>query len=361
MHNRLAAILITSLLFVTACKQEEEKLTAGEAKEFSVSFQDDIAARKMDFMEKRIILPALLDRIALSTKLKHTSAVGEGIRTALAKHEMERNILKSLDNNGTFQLVKQYEKEGRQRLLYRSFGADGLNYLDIELTKLKNRIGIADIFIYLTGENLSKSMAEMFEKMMQHSNDKIAENTINGFQTVKKLLALGNFEAAKKEFDRLPYSIRNTRLGEVTQLQIVSRLDEKEYLAVLDRIEKKYAGEPNIQLMLIDIYILKKDYDKVLAAVDKLDQMINKDPLLDYYRGITYNMKTDDSNAILYYEKAVQSMPDFAEPRAELVAHYGDLGNVEKAKEHYYQYKKLKTAKQSMINYLEDAYPFLNN
>lgn len=361
MLNRFAAILISSLLLFTACKPEEEKVTAEEAKKLALQIREDIDARKTDFIGKHIILPALIDRVSLQTEVKHASALERGMKDALKKHELEKNIYKSINENGSFQLVKQYEKEGKQRLIFRAFGGEGLNYVDMELTKLKNKVGIADIFIYLSGENMSKSMAEMLEKFMQNYDETIAKNTARNFESVKQLIGSGDFEEAKKVFARLPYSIRNTRMGELTYLRIASNLSEDEYLPALEKIEKKYGDDPNFQLMLIDIHILRKDYDKALLSVNKLDKMIDTDPFLNYFRGIIYYHKADEEQAILHYEKAVQSLPDFAEPRAELVVHYADLGNTEKAKEYFYQYKKLKNAKESMIQSLEDAYPFLNN
>lgn len=361
MLNRFAAIFISTLLLFTACKPEEEKVTAEEAKKLSLQIREDIAARKTDFIGKHIILSALVNRVSTHTTVKNASSFEAGMKDGLKKHELEKNIYKSINENGSFELVKQYEKEGKQRLIFRLFGGEGLNYLDMELTKLKSKVGIADIFIYLSGENLSKSMAEMLEKYMQNDNETITKNTTRNFESVKQLINSGDFEEAKKVYARLPYSIRNTRIGELMHLRIASNLSEDEYIPVLETIEKKYGSDPNVQLVLIDIYILRKDYDKSLLSVNKLDSMINKDPFLDYYRGIIYYHKADEEQAVLHYEKAVQAIPDFAEPRAELVVHYADLGNTEKAKEHFAQYKKLKKAKESMIQSLEDTYPFLNN
>ena len=361
MHNRLAAILITTLLFFAACKPEEKKVTAEEAKKLSLQIKEDMDAHKTDFIGKHIILPALVDRVSTHTNVKHASSLEQGMKDALKKHEIEKNIFKSINDGGSFQLVKQYEKEGKQRLIFRLFGTDGLNYLDMELTKLKSKVGIADIFIYLTGENMSKSMAEMLEKFMQSNDEDVAKNTTRNFDYTKQLMAAGDFVGAKKSFERLPYSLKNTRIGELMYLRIASNLGEEEYLPALERIEKKYGADPNVQLALIDIYILRKDYDKALVSVDNLDKMINKDPLLDYYRGIIYYHKADEQQAILHYEKTVKALPDFAEPRAELVVHYADMAHTEKAKEHFGQYKKLKNAKETMIQYLENTYPFLDN
>ena len=45
-----------------------------------------------------------------------------------------------------------------------------------------------------------------------------------------------------------------------------------------------------MQLILMDAYFMRKEYDKVMGAINAVDKMINKDPFLDYYRYLCYNV-----------------------------------------------------------------------
>lgn len=353
-------LIVVALLLaqLAGCKAKEEKVSAEEARQFAASISKDIESRKMDFMERNIIIPVLIERIKLLTDIKYSAAVQKGIETALKKHEMERSILSSLENYGSFELVKQYEKEGKQRLVYRNFGTDGLNYLDIELTKLKKRVGIADIYIYLSGENFSKSMAEMFKQLKLDDKTNDVDNTITQFQKVKQLVKDNNFKMAKTAFDKLPTSLKQTRMGGILNLQIASNLNDEAYLEALELLEKKYGDEAGFQLSLIDFHLLKKDYNKALAAIDKVDKQINKDPMLDYYRGLIYGMDNDDKQSAVYHERAIQSIPDLAEAYPELVLIYAETDK-EKAQGYFKTYKTLKRSNPAIAEQITALYPFL--
>jgi tetratricopeptide (TPR) repeat protein len=197
--------------------------------------------------------------------------------------------------------------------------------------------------------------------MMDEKNDNVTEKTTEAFKTVKRLMAKGNFKQAKKEFDMLPAYIKNTRVADVLNIQISSELDEETYMAEIEKFEKKYTDEPGVQLTVIDLYFLRKDYDKALAAINAVDSLINKDPFLDYYRGLLYNVKGDSGKAIEYFTKVTESNPGFAGAFAELMAHYIDKNDKEKAKLYFTKYKGMRSAKQDVINYYEGAYDFLND
>ncbi|RYY50264.1 MAG: hypothetical protein EOO06_04325 [Chitinophagaceae bacterium] len=357
----LAKALICTLLLV-GCKSKEEKPSEAEAQQFAASISKDASDRQINFLEKNIVLPALMDRMYELDEIKKLKAsrsgMEKGVEQGLKKHNYEKTLFETLGNNGTFQLVKLYEKDGKRRSIFRAFGSGGLNYFDMELTKVDNKVGIADMLVYTTGENISRSMAEISEKIFSAgttSQDQIGPALIN----IKRHLASEDFESAKAEYDRLPQSLKNTKLLESVYLSILPNLSGTENQAEMERIEKKYAADPNSQLMLIDIYIARKDYDKTLAAVDVMDKNINKDPFLDYYRGLIHNLNGKSEEAIAHFEKVAAAMPDFADNYAELFAHHAKENNKEKAKQYFAAYKKLKQRDPEVVSYYETEYPYL--
>jgi tetratricopeptide (TPR) repeat protein len=290
--------------------------------------------------------------------IKNMAGVSEGIKKGLRNSEFDRGMYNTIGKNGSFEKVKIYEKNGIQRIIFRIYG-DGLNYLDMELTKLENKVGIADMFIYMSGENISKTMAEFITRMTDNISEQKAEEAMEAFEGVKKLLAKGNFTQAKKEFDRLPMSIRNTRIADVIDIQITANLEEEKYLKAIGHFENKYANEPSIQLSMIDLYFAKKDYDKVLNSINVLDSLINKDSFLDYYRGLIYFAKGQNSQSIECYKRVVESNPKFAGPYEQLINYYVIKQEMENAKLYFSKYKTLPNADEGNITSYETLYPWL--
>ena len=58
----------------------------------------------------------------------------------------------------------------------------------------------------------------------------------------------------------------------------------------------------------------------MLAAVNTLDSQINKDPLLDYHRYLSYDLLEDDKNSLACLKRLVKAMPDFQKGYIELIA-----------------------------------------
>ena len=97
---------------------------------------------------------------------KTRKEVKEGIRNA----KFGTEILAAVGDWGTYKLVKQYEQNHVQHLLFRVRGLRGINYNDFELIKKNGRVKAADVFIYLTGEFYTRTVAELLEQNPDEAN-----------------------------------------------------------------------------------------------------------------------------------------------------------------------------------------------
>lgn len=357
--KRFICPLLACLLLLTQCKPEEQKVSKEEAEKFVAEMEKGAVKRQSNLVTSHIVTQALAARMAKEKNIKNMGGIEKGMEKELNNSELDKNIYATIGKNGSFEKVKVYEKDGKQRVIFRAFGDQGLNYFDMELTKLENKIGIADMFIYTSGENISKSMADLIVGLSDGLSESRADQTVRSFQRVKQLMAQENFERAKEEFDRLPGFIKETRIADILNIQISSRLGEAAYMKEIERFEKKYSAEPNVQLTMIDIYFLRKDYDKALNAVNSVDSMINKDGFLNYYRGLLSNVKGEVDKAIEYYKKVTESNPSFPGAYQQLTLHYISKEDKENAKLYFSKYKQLRDVDGSSINEFETAYPFL--
>lgn len=264
-----------------------------------------------------------------------------------------------MGGEGYFKKVKQYEKAGSQHIIYRISGAGGFTYMDIELTRFKKQLGIADIFLFNTGENLSASVADLMKKLLSHEQSAVAQTLSARLTRISRHLKNTDYDLAKTEFDRLPYDIRNNRLYEMRYLEILSHLDEEVYKEYQGKIEAKYAADPGFQLMMIDVYLNQQKFDKALGSINQIDSVINKDPFLDYYRGLVLNMKGDSETAAIHFEKIILADPKFPDPYPELISLYCRQAAYPAAQKHFTFYKNLRGSDKSMVKYLQTNFPGL--
>lgn len=360
--RKFFSLLLLSIVFLNSCSTREGNPTAEEATRFALSLEKAVAEKQMNVFEKNIFVAALVERIYKSKETKKIksskSALEKAVASGLKKHNYEKSLFQTLGSNGHFSIVKHYDKEEKRRVIFRAYGAGGLNYYDMELTKIKGQVGIADILLYTTGNNLSASMAELAEKILDTKEGKV-KNLESAMLRIQTHVRSGDYEKAKVVYDDLPEEIKNTKLMEAVFLGIVPNLSGNEYDTALAKLEKKYYNDPNSQLMLIDLYLVKMDYDKALRSIDMIDKNINSDPFLNFYRGLVFNMKKDTEKALEHFEKTAIALPTFADNIAELFVQYAADGNVEMAKKYFNAYKALKNKDPEVINYYEEEYPFL--
>jgi hypothetical protein len=107
--------------------------------------------------------------------------------------------------------------------------------------------------------------------------------------------------------------------------------------------------------------ILNKEYAKGLNAVNELDKMINKDPLLEYYRYSFYSAMEDDVKSKECLLRLVKSMPDFQDGYIELILTYADEENYAEAKSLISRYKEKKEFDQDYLEMAIAGYPKLND
>ena len=67
-----------------------------------------------------------------------------------------------------------------------------------------------------------------------------------------------------------------------------SKISEEKYIAAIDRFRAAHPDEACIDLIAIDSYVVKKDYQSALQAVEQLDKAVGGDPYLRMMRANIY-------------------------------------------------------------------------
>lgn len=311
---------IPVLLLLGACKQTPQQLTNEESIAFAKEIQSSIKKGEGAFLDNSFDKDAFAGRMHLPNTADGRS-YGKGI---LEKLNLGSKISNSLSDQDNFEFIKHYVKDGKHHIIFRLYGhKEGtLNYHDYELLKTDNECKIADVYIYMSGETLTETMSNLFNSLFEKSKNPEQQNLtgVDDLKEIRNLIQRGKYAEAKKMYDVLPAYLKETKAVLLFDVLICSNLSNEEYNEAINRFQEKFPDEPNMNLMMIDGYFLQKDYVKMLAAVNALDSQINKDPLLDHYRYLSYNLLEDKKNARICLTRLVKNMPDFQKGYLELIA-----------------------------------------
>jgi predicted Zn-dependent protease len=341
-----------------ACTEQEKPVTKEEAMAVARSLEESMSRRSTGKFNELFDLDALNKRIREQSHNTLHKAMVDGALSTIKSGELSRQMVISLGDKGTYQLVKQYEKGNHQHLVFRLYNQQ-LNYHDYELIKKGDKVKISDIFIYVSGENLSTTYAESLQSMEEHSAaaKNIDNSELGKIQRIKNYLNHEEYQKADELFKTLPALIRNQKLYKIIYIKIASGLQTDKYLAELNRYQQEYPDAPNMYLLMIDAYVLKKDYAGALKCVNSLDSLINKDPFLDYFRGLIYKQMADRSNQVMTLENLHKNMPDFGAGTLELINAYLEDKQLDKAVTLTQTYNKQKDADQGTIQSFYVLYP----
>lgn len=314
-------LFITYLIFFwTACTQPPQQLTKEESVGFAREMEGSIKKGDGDFIDNSFDRPAFLERMKLPDNAE-AKGYGKGI---MQKLNVGKTISNSMSDQDNFTFIKHYVKEGKHHLIFRLYSPvqSTLNYHDYELLKADNKCKIADVYVYLSGENLSETMGNLYHSIFSKNGD-ASQQSLEGITDLKEVRALiqrGKNAEAKKMYDDLPGYLKKSKAVLLLNVLICSGLSNDDYSEAIRLFGEKFPNEPNMNLMMVDGYFLQKDYVKMLGAVNSLDSQINKDPLLDFYRYLSYNLLEDEASAKKYLTRLLQNMPDFQKGYQEMIA-----------------------------------------
>jgi thioredoxin-like negative regulator of GroEL len=343
-------LILLPLLWLYSCNLGEHPVSKEEATKVANELQNSFLQRNPDYANNILEINSFCKRIEKNTNIRLTREEKKSLAEGLKKRKLGTEIVNALGTEGSYRLLRQYEKEGKQHLLFRMYYDNGVNYYDYELIKIQGKVKVADIFIYTTGENMSSIVGKTIKNMSDNYNVK----DIEAVKRIRKYITQKDYTSAMEAFESLPMTLKKEKIFMLMNIEITNGMDDNErYIVALEEYSRSYPNETNIPILMIDAYILNKDYSKALEAVNSLDNLVGKDPFLDYYRALLYNLLKDNKNHLASLEKLYQYDPEFGDGVVELIAAYIDDKAFDKARPVIAAYRENKNMNQELLdNYL---------
>jgi tetratricopeptide (TPR) repeat protein len=357
------------VLLATSCKTGklvEQPVTAADAKTFSQKMEQAIAGKRGSFIDESLNPEVFYNRVVNNAPgEKPLSIKPREFRSMISNMKLGTRIVESVGSDGTFKMFRHYEKSGKQHLLYRMYSDDGINYYDFELTSVKGKVGIADIFVYLSGQPLSETARELIVQVLS-VNGKGSEFSKDDERKAKKMTEIRQLMQQEKNqevvdiIDGLPAQWKKIRVFMMLKLVSASRISPEKFESAHTEYKASFPGEEEkMGLMLLDGYIMQKKFDKAIEGVNGLDRQLGTDPLLDLQRGSLFYQSGQSDSAIWYFERLVRNVPDFGDGYSQLIQVYMLEGKAQKAMEMYKDCREKNYLSGKNIELLEENYPSL--
>ncbi|MGD9720930.1 MAG: hypothetical protein AB7O59_23555 [Pirellulales bacterium] len=269
---------------------------------------------------------ALMDRIAagLDPPAEYRRDFLTGMRGNGAK--FDEQILRSISDGGSFRLLRLRLKDGQPRALYRMLLANGggVNYIDVLFVRSADgqpRMG--DMFMFIVGEDLSQSLRRTFAAGMEHQNRNVVARltgqesayirNMPKIMEMTRAVSSGNHAAALAAYRSMDEEVQTNKQVLALRLRAAQGTNDEEYLEAIRAMLKHFGKDPSIHLVLIDSYALRGAHQKMLESVDALDAALGGDPYLNVMRANAYLLMKDLPAARKAADAAMRDLPDMVD------------------------------------------------
>jgi hypothetical protein len=312
---------------------EQKPLTDEECLAFARGFVADVAAGDVDAAAGRIDWDALLERVTAGYEADDDFVRGFR-RGFLRARQNPGNIVPAIveatQTGGSYVLLRVHEQEGTKRALFRMLKEGGVNYHDCILARGKDgTLRIADIYVYLSGENISATLRRLFLPAAAQASRSFLEKLLGSeSELVKHLPSIQRMVIVTREgrpaealriYRSLPSSVQKEKCVLLARFQAAQAVGEEEEIAATDEVKKQFPDDPSLDLLAVDSLCFRKHYDAALACVDRLDAALGGDPYSDLLRGTINYMKGDRVAAARFSSKAIAAEPTLEQAHWTLV------------------------------------------
>lgn len=286
----LLAVSLAASLSFAGCKKDEvtvpknEPVTPAEAETFARRL-----ASALEPCDGTALLRFLDVDTIMRTAVARSSAPRSAKKGMLAGMTAQLETFASRlcgDPLSTYHLLRVRTDQGVSKALFRFLGDDGVNYLEFYIGKNEQGEVLAyDMYSFLSAELVSETMRELIDRGVK-DRDLMKDPTqlTRIMAEVQAHMAANRFAEARAALATLPESLRTGHTVMLNDLQIAANMDEETYLAAIAAFEKKFPGDSSLDMVLLDGFYLRKQYDEATAAIGRLSKRIGGDPYLDALR-----------------------------------------------------------------------------
>jgi tetratricopeptide (TPR) repeat protein len=317
------------------------RATTGEAavQEFAAKVEATVQAGDASFLDAAVDLDAVLDKA-----MKGVDAPPDLVRQyrdqAKRQFRWGTLIVEEVKKGGSYHFLRTRPGAGNlPHALFRIIPTTGgVNYHEYALQRdVSGRVTATDLNPLTQGwlsdtarrEWLAiaaaSGLAQTLKGLAGFENDYV--KSLPEILAIQKLEGEGQNQAALARLLKLPPSVQANKTLLATRAVLAGPIGGQDYEDAVAAFRRRFPGDPALNLLLIDYYGNKEQYDAAMASVDRLRQALGgADAIQDLMRSNILRQKGDLRAAKVALQEAIEREPTLLKPYFALL----DLSVIEK-------------------------------
>lgn len=235
-------------------------------------------------------------------------------------------IVTTVAQGGSYTLLRVHGEKSQPRLLFRVVSSSGgLNYHDLLLARDEaGEVRIVDVYLALAGERMSHTLRRAFLPLIPREDESLIKNQpaadrvflehFDDYRAFARHLVEQEGAKALAAYEKLPPELQQNKavlIGRVIASQSVS---DEQYLAAIDAFRRQFPKDAAVDLISIDAFVLKQQFEPALESVDRIEKIYGPDAFFNVLRaGIRYQAG-DLEAAEKFAKKAIIEEPTLVDP-----------------------------------------------
>jgi hypothetical protein len=313
-------LLLTISLFFILCKTENKivPISIDEVRNLGLLLQNKVEDNDIRGINELYDVQAFVNLFLKKSTKKSVHEFNASFYYGFARQFSFGELLIAQKNEGSFQLIRAYQDNNKDfHLLFRLYN-EGLNYHSYTIKRIKGELKIIDMYVYRSGENLSDTYRAYYKKLLYGSNlfntnvqDESLYKDVEKLNRIRDLNADGKFKKSYKIYKTISNSSKRMKTFKLANILICSYLSDDLYLEAIKDYEMRFPNDPSLFLISVDALIMKKEFDKTLSYIDKLDESLGGDPFLHFIRGNIHYMNKNYDSALGKFAITTLEYPEF--------------------------------------------------
>ncbi len=320
---------ILAVLVIASCSDKKEEpvvsvtpIALDEAEAFGQSIEAALIDGEVSYFNGLIELNRIAERAMKETGLSGAkkSQARSGMLEALNSMGFFQQVHRVVKNGGSYEMLRARSKGDQTTVIMRLLFPDGgVNYHELYLIGLGQGLRVDDIYVFLSGELITDTMERVviqmlsqdksFIEKLQGKKSEMAKH-MNDITRMTELMRTGNFEKVTEIYQSLPESVKNEKSMLLVQLSAAQYVNDQLYLDAIQRFEKNYPQDPSLDLVSIDGFVMREEYDKALVCVDRLDASLGGDDYLNELRANVLLLNGDYEKAENIFLTQIENDPE---------------------------------------------------
>lgn len=355
-----APVIIVAFAIVTlaSCHLTTEKpVTAKEADDFAKKIENSVAKESPVLLNNIVDAQQFGIRVLQKAGQRFNLSLDKSAQTALTGLRLGDVVMQAIHNGGTYRLLRRYEKDGHQHLIFRLLADGGLNYHDFELVNTKTGVKAIDMYTYASGDFVSDAVTNELT-LDKDTRDLTGDEKESAdlLKSMRQYLKGGNPDEANDYYNQASDKEKKQLLFQKLHLRIAEKQGDSSLRVAQQEYKTDFPDDAFIYLSIFMSSAGHQDFTQALTALNRFDQYMH-DPFLDYYRGMLYKTLNDPAASSIALERLHAEWPTFGPVIVQLIDNHCKAGHPDSAAMLVKEAENLKNITPEQLASVEKAYP----